>query len=579
MPGTETPARGGGRAENRAAFIPPREQHPPTGTLGLDVTGDALEAGRQAFEERAWALAYELLTAAIDSANVDATDLERLATAAYLSGRDDESTAAWTRAHQAMLQSGDLAGAVRCAFWLGYGLIARGERARGGGWIARARGLVDEHELDCAEAGYLLMPEALMALEGGDPTRAHALFEEAVAIARRFRDSDLDALGLLGCGQAQLDLGRIADGVGLLDQAMVSVVADEVSPVVAGIVYCGVINECQGVFDVRRAQEWTTALNRWCESQPGLVPYRGQCLVHRSEILQLHGAWKEAFDEAVQARNRLEEPPHPAIGMAHYQLGEIYRLQGDFDEAERSFERAHEHGRSPQPGLSLLRLAQHRVDSASASIERSVAEAPDHVARARMLPAYVEIMLAAAAVDKARAAADELVDVASTAGIDYLEAAAANSTGAVLLAEDNPSAALISLRKALEAWRSLGAPYEAARSRVLIAAACREIDDRDGCELEYRAARGVFEKLGAMPDLEQLDGVLAAHRSGTAPRVTPREGEVLRLLAAGKTNREIATTLFISEKTVERHVSNIFTKVGVSNRAAATAYAYDHGLI
>lgn len=543
------------------------------------MTGDAVEAGRQSIEKRAWTDAYELLREAAGSASLDAADLERLATAAYLSGHDVESTDAWARAHQARLDAGEFEDAVRCAFWLGYGLIVRGEMARGGGWMARARTLVDEHELDCAEAGYLLVPEALMALGGGDATRAQALFEEVLATARRFDDTDLDVLGMLGCGQAQVQMGKIAAGVGLFDQAMVSVIADEVSPVVAGIVYCAVIDQCQGAFDVRRAREWTTALSRWCEAQPGLVPYRGQCLVHRSQILQLHGAWSEAFEEAMRARERLAEPPHPAIGMAHYQLGEMYRLRGEFDEAEQSYERANEHGRSPQPGLSLLRLAQRRVDGAAASIERSMAEASDHTVRARLLPAYVEIMLAANLVEKARGASDELFEVAAEAGFAYLQAAAAHCGGAVLLAEGQPRASLKSLREAWQTWQELEAPYEAAKTRVLLAIACQEIDDRDGAELEYHAACRVFDKLGAAPDLKRAADVVAWDRTGAVTEVTPREHEVLRLLAAGKTNREIAAALIISEKTVERHVSNIFTKVGVPNRAAATAYAYDHGLV
>lgn len=544
-----------------------------------DVTADAVEAGRQAIEQRAWADAYEALMEAAGSVSLDASDLERLATAAYLSGHDVESTDAWGRAHRARLDAGEFVGAVRCAFWLGYGLIVRGEMARGSGWMARARTLVDEHDLDCAESGYLLVPEALTALGAGDAALAQALFEEVLVTARRFNDTDLDALGMLGCGQAQVGMGRIADGVGLFDQAMVSVMADEVSPVVAGIVYCAVIDECQGVFDMRRAREWTTALNRWCELQPGLVPYRGQCLVHRSQILQLHGGWSEAFEEAMRARDRLAEPPHPAIGMAHYQLGEMHRLRGEFEEAERSYERANEHGRSPQPGLSLLRLAQRRVDGAAASIERSMAESSDRAWRARLLPAYVEIMLTANLIEKARAASGELFEVAAEAGFAYLDAAAARCGGAVLLAEGEPKPALRKLREALQTWQELEAPYEAAKTQVLIAAACLEIDDRDGADLEYQTARRAFEQLGAAPDLQLAARVMAADRSGEAMKVTPREHEVLRLLAAGKTNREIASTLIISEKTVERHVSNIFTKVGVSNRAAATAYAYNHGLV
>ena len=528
---------------------------------------------------RAWADAYEALAAAAASVSLDAADLERLATAAYLSGHEVESTDSWASAHQARLQAGELEDAVRCAFWLGFGLIVRGEMARGGGWMARARTLVDDNELDCAEAAYLLVADGLMALGQGDATRAQALFENAITAARRFGDPDLGALGMLGSGQAQVGLGRAAAGVSLFDQAMVSVLAGEVSPVVAGIVYCAVIDECQGAFDVRRAQEWTAALNRWCETQPGLVPYRGQCLVHRSQILQLHGAWSEAFAEAVHARDRLAEPPHPAIGMAHLQLGEIQRLRGEFDAAEQSYGRAHEYGRSPQPGLSLLRLAQHRLDAAVASIERSMAEASDQMARARLLPAYVEIMLTADDLDRASAASAELVEVAAATGFPYLDAAAVQSRGAVLLATGQPSDALKSLREGLQTWQALEAPYEAAKARVLIAAACLSIDDRDGAQLEYQTARRVFEELDAVPDLDRAADLMALGRSGASQGITPREHEVLRLLATGKTNREIATMLIISEKTVERHISNIFTKLGVSNRAAATAYAYDHGLL
>ncbi len=535
--------------------------------------------GRLAVEKRAWADAYEILSEAARSSGLDAADLERLATAAYLSGHDLESTDAWERAHLARLDVGDFEDAVRCAFWLGFGLIVRGEMARGGGWMERARVLVDEHELDCAESGYLLVPEALAALGSGDATRAQALFEDVLATARRFDDSDLNALAMLGAGQAQVEMGRITNGVGLFDQAMVSVLADEVSPVVAGIVYCAVIDQCQGAFDVRRAREWTAALNRWCEEQQGLVPYRGQCLVHRSQILHLQGAWSEALGEAKRARDRLAEPPHPAIGMAHYQLGEIYRLRGEFEEAERSYQRANEHGRSPLPGLSLLRLAQRRVDGAAASIERAVAEVSDRSTRARLLPAYVEIMLAAKFVGRAKEASMELSDVAAETGFAYLEAAAAHGGGAVLLAEGHLMPALHSLREAWQNWQELEAPYEAARTQILIAVACQELDDHDGAALEYQTACRIFEQLGAAPDLKRAAEVVGGDRSGSTEIVTPRELEVLRLLAAGETNREIAASLTISEKTVERHVSNIFTKVGVSNRAAATAYAYENGLV
>lgn len=546
-----------------------------------------LDQGRDAYERCEWGDAFARLAAADRRSPLGPDDLERLATAAYLSGRDQESTHAWSRAHQARLQAGEPERAVRCAFWLGFGLIQRGEMAQGGGWMARARSLVEDRQLECVEGGYLLVAAALMAMGAGDPDESHGLFRQVRAIGRRFGDVDLVAMGRLGQGQALLRTGRTAEGFDRFDEVMVSVTAGELSPVVAGLVYCAVIDECQQALDVRRAQEWTSALSRWCDAQPGLVPYRGQCMVHRSQVMQLHGRWRDALTEAQRARKRLAEPPHPAIGMAHYQLGELHRLRGELDEAEGAYRRANECGRPPQPGLALLRLVQGRLDDAAPAIERAVEEAPDRVTRAKMLPAAVEIMLAGGRVDHARAAADELADLATGVDVPYLRAAAAHSDGAVLLAEGKPKASLEALREAWRRWQDLEAPYEAAQARILIAVACRAVDDHDSAELECDAARHAFEELGARPALARLEELVGAADDGAAGRsgghpglgVTPRELEVLRLVAGGRTNRGIAEQLVISEKTVERHLSNIFTKLGVSNRAAATAHAYDHGLM
>jgi DNA-binding CsgD family transcriptional regulator len=542
--------------------------------------GDVLDEGRRAFGRRAWAEAYDRLSAADRRVALGADDLERLATAAYLTGHDAASSDAWTRAHQARLDAGDPEGAVRCAFWLGFGFVQRGEVAQGGGWMARARSLVDERRLDCVESAYLLVPAALMALDRGDHDTAGRLFDEAGAAARRFGDADLAALGRIGRGQSLLGTGRTAAAGDLFDEAMVSVTAGELSPVVAGIVYCAVIDACHQAFDVRRAREWTDGLSRWCDDQQGLVAYRGQCLVHRSQVMQLNGAWAEALDEAYRARQRLAEPPHPAIGMAHYQVGELLRLRGELDAAEQAYRRAHECGRSPQPGLALVRLGQDRIEAAVAAIERAVDDAVDRVTRAKVLPAYVDIMLAADRMPEARAAADELAVLAGGAGAPYLHAAAAQARGAVSLAGGEPKAALEPLRAAWRAWQDLDAPYEAAQARLLVAAACRAVGDDDGADLECDAARRAFEELGAAPALARLDTLVGAVGEGDARTdVTPREREVLRLVAGGRTNRQIAAELSISAKTVERHLSNIFTKLGVSNRAAATAYAYDHDLV
>jgi DNA-binding NarL/FixJ family response regulator len=420
------------------------------------------------------------------------------------------------------------------------------------------------------------MLSALPRLFSGD-AGVYSSFAEAGEIAERCADLDAAMFARLCRGYALILEGRVAEGMALLDEVMVSVTADEVAPTLAGIAYCQVIALCQAVFDLRRAREWTEALTRWCDAQPEIVPFRGNCLVHRCEILQLQGAWTDARDFARQACEWLAGPPDwDSLGSAHYQLAEIQRLRGELAEAEESYRRASLAGRDPEPGMSLLRLAQGRVDLALPAIRRALDEAEDPIARSRLLPACVEVMLEAGGVETARAAADELAGIGAQFDAPYLVALAADAAGAVLLAEGDPRAALTKLRTAQRLWRDLAAPHQAARVRVLIGTACRELGDGASAELEFEAARGVLEELGAATDLERLARLLGSPSPGGLSR---RESEVLTLVAAGKTNRAIATELFISEKTVARHVSNIFTKLGLSSRAEATAYAFKHGLV
>jgi DNA-binding CsgD family transcriptional regulator len=433
---------------------------------------------------------------------------------------------------------------------------------------------------DCAEHAWLLILTALPVMFQGDPAAAHADFVRAGEIADRFDDPDLMTFARLGLGQALVMQQRTAEGMALLDEVMVAVTTGEVSPIVTGIAYCAVIDACRTVFDLRRAREWSAALDRWCDSQPDLVPYRGNCLVHRCEILQLQGAWPDAMDAAERACEWLSGPrTWDSLGSAYYQLGEVQRLRGAFADADDAYRNASRAGREPEPGLSLLRLAQGRVDVAAAAIRRVLDEAQDPLSRSKVLPAYVEVMLAADDVQAAREAAGELAEVAAYVDAPFLHAVAAHAAGAVLLSEGDTRAALTKLRDAVTSWRDLDAPHEAARARMLIGLACRALGDEGTAEMELDAARHAFEELGAEPDLVRLREAAAPAAAKTAGGLSAREVQVLRLIAAGNTNRAIAKELVLSEKTVARHISNIFAKLGLASRSAATAYAYENDLV
>ena len=541
----------------------------------MDLT--ALQQGRESFKRWAWADSYRLLHAADRDAPLDPEDLERLAIAAYLVGRDDECETITARAHQAFLDRGDAEGAARAAFWLGFALMGHGAVAPASGWFARAGRLLDEQHIESVVSGYLLIPAAIRCIVQGDPSTADATFSQAAAIARRFADRDLASVACHGRGRALIRLGRIADGVALLDEAMASVIAGDVTPLVAGDVYCSVLEGCQETFDLRRAYEWTASLARWCATQPGLVRYRGECLQYRAEVLQLRGQWSDAARDAQDACELLAS--RPAAGAAFYRRGDLHRLRGEFTRAEEAYTRAHERGRKPQPGLSLLRLAQGRVDAAAASIKSVLLDAQAPVGRARMLPAAVEILLAAGDVVTARAASAELSEIAVAFGAPLLAAASAHANGAVRLAEGDIEGASTSLRQACETWRELGMPYDEAQTCLLLAAVCEKRGDQDGRRLEMETARRIFTQLSATPCLARI--AERSERASYQPigSLSEREAQVLRLLATGKTNRAIADELFISEKTVARHVSNIFNKLGVSSRAGATAWAFQHKLL
>lgn len=538
-----------------------------------------LKQGRESYRRRAWNDAYRWLSLADQITPLKTEDLELLAMSAYLSGRDDEYLNALERAHHAYLGAGERLRAVRCAFWMGMRLFFRGEMGRATGWFARAQRLLEREEQDCAERGYLLLPVVEQHLAAGACEAAYETAASAAEIGERCGDADLIACARHQQGRIRLQQGQVKRGLALLDEVMVAVTGAELSSLVTGLMYCSVIRACQEVYAFGRAGEWTAAMARWCEEQPDMVAFTGICRVHRAEIMQLRGAWQDAIEEAQRARKRSQGIDDQAAAAALYQQAEVHRLRGEFSAAEKAYQSVSQWGWDPQPGFALLRLAQGRVDAATAAIRRAMSATTNQMERTKLLSAYVEIMLAAHDLQEARSACRELEEIAQHFDTDVLGAMATQARGTIDLAEGGTRTALDPLRHAWQVWQQVEAPYMAARVRVLMGLMCRSLGDDEAAALEFGAARAVFDRLGAAPDLARLDSLGKRATSVPSHPLTTRELQVLRLIVAGKTNKAIAASLFVSERTIDRHVSNIFSKLDVQSRAAATACAYNHKLL
>jgi len=539
--------------------------------------GDQISNGRAALRASQWSEAYAILSELDRQRALPPEDVELLSTAAFMLGRIDEMLSALEAAHHAYLDGDDLFPAVRTAVWLGSHLASRGKYAQASGWLERAHRLMEPVDEDRLERGYMLLPAVFKHIDAEEYEEAAAVASEAAAIGRRFRDDDLVALAMHTQGRALVRHGRAQEGLRLLDEAMVAVTAAQLSPIVTGLVYCSVIEGCHEIGEIRRAAEWTMALSAWCDAQPDLVAFTDQCLAHRAEIMQLQGTWTEALEQARRAHQR--KGGGPIAAQAYYQQAEIHRLRGDFGSAEDDYRNVSRLGGDPQPGLARLRLAQGNPAAAAASLDRALTERGGSIQRLAILPAYVDVMLRVGDIAAARKACNELDAVADETGIDMHRAWSTYARGVVDLADGRPGEAIPSLRAAFKLWQTLEVPHEMARTRTSLAKALLAVGDEDTARLELEAARSTFSHLGAAPDRVEVEALSGTEGPGKPHDLTPRELEVLRLLASGATNRSIAEKLVLSQRTVDRHVSNIFAKLGVTTRSAATSHAYRHRLV
>ena len=541
--------------------------------------GESLAAARSADRRRHWSAAHRQLEAVADRHDVNPDDLALLADSAWWLGRVDESIAAGQGAYHGFLEAARPRAAAMAAIGVAVNMLLRGDDAPGAGWIQRAGRLLGDQP-ECPEQGYLrYLVEVEGALDGPDLEGVGAAARAVADLGRRHRVPDLVAAGTVGEGRALVRLGRVPEGTALLDEAMVAVLAGELQPDWAGNVYCHMMAAYHELADANRAARWVAATGEWLATLPAAVVFTGICRVHRSQLLALTGDWARAEAEAAAVCVGLTGIHTAAAAEAHFQLAELRRLRGDRSAAAEEYGRAHALGRDPQPGLALLRLAEGNHAAAAAAIEAALVAHPhDALARARLRAAQVEVALARNDLPGARTAADELEATAARYATSGLCGAATSAVGALRLAESRPADALPLLVEAARLWQGCRARYETARVRLLLARAYRALGDLESAARELDVADATFAELGAVPDRAAV-ATLRAPARRLPGGLTGREVDVLACLARGRTNRQIAEALTISEKTVERHLTNIFTKLDVTSRTAAAGFAHEHGLL
>ena len=523
-----------------------------------------------------WTYRFDQLRGRASVGRLSAEDLDDLGLAAWFIGRSDESEQAWDAAHRAYLENGDVDAAIRCVFWIGFTLSEQGDNIRGGAWMTRLFELCENEGAGPGSQAVVATTKSVGEFARGRPEESATLAMEAIRLARAAGDADVEVLATMSLGRALVAAGRIEDGFGQMDQIMLMISSHRVSDRVAGPAYCAVIASCLARWDLERARVWTRDLSSWCDAQQGLRPFRGECSVLRAVVLRAGGEWSEAEHALAEVADRERRPE--TRENAVYGLGELHRLRGRRAEAEAAYRLAAELGREVQPGLGLLRRDQGDYTAARSGIARALDAAVEPGRHADLLAAQVELETAHGEVEIAERAAKDLEALAVALDTVYLRAQADRARGLVRISADDSEHALPLLRRSWAAWRRLDAPYEAAMTRVHLGRATRALGDEEGAQLEFDAARSVLALLGAAPDLDRLERFASPASPSAAAGLTRREGEVVGLIARGLSNRRIADELFLSERTVARHVSNILAKLVLPNRAAVTAFAFEHGL-
>lgn len=538
---------------------------------------DLLAAARDAYTRRDWPGAYRALSSIRQRSELDTDDLYALGDAAWWLGLIKETLSISEECYRRYLKEGRPLRAAMNALDAGFTWIMRGELAIGSGWLSRARQLLADQP-PCAEQAFLVWMDAAESLAAGDLDTALVAARQVQEAGQRFTSPTLTSLGLLTEGMVAIQRGELKRGFALLDEAMLPVLAGQVQPEWAGTIYCQMMAVCHDLADFNRARQWTAATQRWCEELSSAAMFLGICRIHRVQLMQLGGQWTRAEAEAAVACTELAEMNVDVVAEAHYQWAELFRLRDDLPAAEREYRRVEELGRNPQPGLALLRLAQGQGDQAAAGLRVALADVPAATPRrARLLVAQAEVALAEGDLATAVQADRELAGIADRLPTPGFTAWSHHTSGTVALAQDQVQEALDRLQAALQAYGELAAPYHAARVRVQMADAFERLGDAKAAAVERDSAVAVFAQLGARQQHRLLANKRQPHQ--LAAGLTEREAEVLNQIAAGSTNKEVAATLVLSEKTVARHLANIYLKLGVTSRTAAASWAYQHGIV